>query len=83
MICPKCNSNNVNVQISNETQLVTKHHGVIWWIFIGWWWVPLKWFFFTVPTLILKLLRPARYKAKTITHSNCVCQDCGYHWIAK
>lgn len=83
MICPKCHSNNVNVQISSETQLVTKHHGVIWWLLLGWWWVLVKWFVFTVPALILKLFRPARYQANTISHSNCVCQSCGYHWTIK
>ncbi len=30
MTCPKCGNNNVNIQIINESQLVTKHHGIIW-----------------------------------------------------
>lgn len=36
MNCNKCGSNNVNIQVINEQKLVTKHHGLIWWIIIGW-----------------------------------------------
>ena len=32
MKCPKCGSENVNFQIINEQQLVTKHHGLTWWL---------------------------------------------------
>ena len=44
MRCPKCKSDNVNVQVVDETdtRIVAKHHGIIWWILIGWWWVPIK-----------------------------------------
>lgn len=80
MTCPKCGSNNVTVQMVSETELKTKHRSVIWWIFVGWWWLPIKWLCLTVPALIVKLFRPKRYKTKTIHKSMCVCQDCGHHW---
>lgn len=30
MVCPKCGSENVSVQMVTETQLITKHHGILW-----------------------------------------------------
>ena len=80
MTCPKCGSNNVTVQMVSETELKTKHRSVIWWIFVGWWWLPIKWLCLTVPALIVKLFRPKRYKTKTTHKSMCVCQNCGHHW---
>lgn len=53
MICPKCQSENVNTQIVNTVVLKDKHRGIIWWLLIGWWWVPIKWIFFTLPALLL------------------------------
>lgn len=82
MTCPKCGSNNVNVQMVSETRLVTKHHGILWWLFIGWWWLPVKWLFFTLPALIIKLFRPKRYKTVSTHRSMFVCQDCGNYWQA-
>lgn len=49
MKCPKCGSENVNVQMVTETNLKTVHHGLFWWLFIGWWWWPIKWLVFTIP----------------------------------
>ncbi len=82
MICPKCKSSNVSVQVVTKTDLVTKNRSFVWWFFLGWWWIPFKWAFFTIPALILKLFRPARYKTKTITQAKCVCQNCGHCWNA-
>lgn len=82
MVCPKCGSENVNVQVIQETQLVDKHHGVIWWIFIGWWWLFFKWIFLTVPALIVKIFVPKKQKLKQKTRSVCVCQNCGNRWNA-
>ena len=80
MKCPKCGSESVTVQMVSETNLKTKHRSVLWWIFVGLWWLPIKWFFLTVPALIVKLFRPKRYKTTTTHRSMCVCQNCGYHW---
>lgn len=81
MICPKCNSDNVSIQAVTETKLVTKHHSVIWWIFVGWWWLPFKWLFLTLPALIVKLFRPKRYKTETNHKNKAVCQNCGNSWF--
>lgn len=82
MVCPKCGSDRVNVQVVQQTKLVDKHHGIFWWIFVGWWWVPVKWFIFTVPALIVKIFSPKKQKLKQKTKSVCVCQNCGHQWTA-
>lgn len=82
MKCPRCGSENVNVQIVSENQLKAKRHSIIWWLFIGWYWLPIKWLFLTVPAIIVKIFAPKKYKTKTIHKSMCVCQDCGHHWNA-
>ena len=82
MKCPKCGSENVNVQLVTETNLKTVHHGLFWWLFIGWWWWPIKWLVFTIPALIVKIFAPKKYKTKIKHRSMCVCQDCGNHWKA-
>jgi hypothetical protein len=82
MVCPKCGSANVSVQLLTQSKLVRRHHSILWWLCIGWWWVPCKWFFFTIPALLVKLLAPKRYKLVHTTTSVCLCQNCGYHWNA-
>lgn len=82
MVCPKCGSSSVNVQVVTETQITTKGKGVLWWIFIGWWWLFIKWIFFTVPALIIKIFVPKKMKAKNIQKTMCVCQSCGNTWQA-
>lgn len=55
MKCPKCGSENVNIETFQEEQgskTITrrrfkvsetgKHHGFFWWVFVGWWWIPIK-----------------------------------------
>ncbi|MBQ1437048.1 MAG: hypothetical protein IIZ07_03835 [Ruminococcus sp.] len=80
MLCPKCGSSNVNIQVINETILKNKHHGILWWLFIGWWWVPVKWIFLTIPALLAKIFIPKRQKAVNRTIKKAVCQNCGYTW---
>lgn len=79
MVCPNCNSNNVTIQVVNEVQLKNKHHGIIWWLLIGWWWIPIKWICFFVPALFIKLFGIGHKKQKAInkTVKKAVCQDCG------
>lgn len=79
MVCPKCNSNNVSIQAVNEIKLKNKHHGIIWWLCIGWWWIPTKWICFFVPALFIKLfgLDSKRQKAVNKTVKKAVCQNCG------
>lgn len=82
MKCTKCGSENVTVQVVTETQLKTQHHGIIWWLFIGWWWFPIKWLVFTFPAIIVKIFAPKKQKLKVKHVSKCVCQNCGYTWNA-
>ncbi len=83
MVCPKCGSSSVNVQVVNQVKLKNKHHGFFWWLCIGWWWIPLKWLCFTIPALIIKIFSPKKQKAVNIQKSICVCQNCGYSWEIK
>ena len=83
MFCPKCGSEKVNVQMVSEAQLAPKHHGILWWVFIGWWWLPFKWLFFPLLALLAKIFAPKRQKIITSHKSMCVCQNCGYSWNAQ
>ncbi len=80
MKCKKCGSENVNVQVVTETKLKTKHHGIIYWLLIGWWLKPILWFFLTIPMLIIAIFRPKKQKLKQKQKSMSVCQSCGYKW---
>lgn len=83
MVCPKCGSNNINVQVVNEIHLKDAHHGFFWWIFVGWWWVPIKWICFTVPAIIAKMVGYKKQKTSNKQKTICVCQNCGYSWKTK
>lgn len=80
MVCPKCNSNNVTVQTNNQIYLKNVHHSIWWWIFVGSWWIPIKWLIFTVPALLVKLFSHKKQKAINKIVSYAVCQDCGNTW---
>lgn len=80
MVCPKCKSENVNVQVINEVEIKKKHHGVLWWIFVGWWWLPIKWLCFTLPALIFKIFGRKKQKVVNKQKTVCVCQNCGNRW---
>ena len=80
MVCPKCGSENVTVQVVTEQDIKNKHHSIFWWLFIGFWWVPIKWLVFTVPALIVKIFAPKKQKIKNTHKSMAVCHACGNHW---
>lgn len=80
MKCPKCGSDNTNVQMVTESQLKNKHHSIAYWIFIGWWWRPLLWICLTLPMLLGTLFGHKKQKLVTKHKSIAVCQNCGYHW---
>ncbi len=82
MVCPKCGSENVNVQAISETQLKNARHGCVWWLFFGWWWIPIKWIFLFVPALIVKIFGHKKVKLETQHKTMCVCQSCGHGWQA-
>lgn len=78
MICPKCGSHNVFVNRVNSFDLRDKHHGCLWWLCVGWWWIPFKWIFLTLPALIVKIFVPKKQRIVTNQQTVCVCQNCGY-----
>lgn len=80
MICPKCGSENVNVQVVSETKLKKKHHGLIYWLCCVWLLDLMLWLFLTLPRLIVAIFKPTKYKTKTIHKSMWVCQNCGHKW---
>lgn len=76
MKCPKCKSENVNIQAI--TEIKNKHHSILYWLFIGWWLEAIMWIFLTLPWLIFKILKPNKVTSKT--HTKAICQNCGYDW---
>lgn len=78
MNCPKCNSENVRVELVNHLDLRTKKKGILYWFFIGWWLEFTLWVFLTLPMIIIKIFKPKNYKIKNEAHRYVVCNDCGY-----
>ena len=78
MKCPKCKSQNVNIQAVTITKEKRKK-GFWYWLLIGWWWEIIAWVFFTLPKLIFALFSK-KTKVVSKTHSEAVCQNCGYRW---
>lgn len=83
MQCKKCGSENVNIQMVSESQLKTKHHSILWWIFIGWWLELCLWFFLTIPRLLIALFGHKKQKLVTKHSSVAICQNCGHSWNVK
>lgn len=80
MVCPKCGSENVSIQIVNESILKRKHHGVLYWLLIGWWLEMLLWLFLTIPRLLCMLFGHKKQKIVNKQHKEAVCQQCSYTW---
>ena len=53
--------------------------GLLYWLFIGWWWEPLLWIFLTIPKLIFAIFG-RKTKVVTKTYKMAVCQNCGHSW---
>jgi len=79
MVCPRCRSENVIVQAVAHVK--TKRHGILYWIFIGWWLEPLLWLFLTLPMLIIRLFGSKKVTTKVKSHA--VCQTCGYNFVVR
>lgn len=79
MVCPKCKSENVTIQVVNQAKLVNKHHSIWWWLFLGWWWIPIKWCFFTGIALLVKIFSKKK-KIKNTMVKTAICQSCGNSW---
>ena len=76
--CPNCGSQKMSIQVVNEAQLKNAHHGILWWICIGLWWVAFKWLVLTLPALIFKIFGIGKRK-KIVNKQKkiAVCQQCG------
>lgn len=79
MKCPRCKSENVTVQMMTSTQLKKKGYGCLWWLVIGWWWIPVKWLCFTFFALLAAFL-PKQQKIVQKNTKMCICQSCGHSW---
>lgn len=82
MTCPKCGSENVNIQAVSITKSKGKH-GFVWWLCVGWWLWFFKligWMLFGLLMLIPKLFSKNKTKIKTTVKSMAICQNCGHKW---
>lgn len=87
MQCPKCNSNNVNIQreqsgtIGGARTYGKKHHGLLYWCLLGWWIWMFKLLFLPFTIWFGKRDKINTLTAqKTFNKTVAVCQDCGNHW---
>ena len=80
MVCPKCKSDNVSVQVVMDSKLVNKHHGLAWYLCFGWLFSAIRWCVLFVPSLLAKIFLPKKQKLKQTERRVCVCQSCGYSW---
>lgn len=85
MKCPKCGSEDIQTQIvSGQTnpQSIKKKHGIIWRIFIGWWYVPIKRILLGAWILVWRLYKKLSKKAESTNFikSVHVCTNCGHGW---
>ena len=69
--CRRCGSDNITFQA--VTHIQTKHRGCIGWFF---------WILLAICTIGLILIIPAitNSKTKSQTHTEAVCQNCGFRW---
>ena len=81
MNCPKCHSENVNIQVVTEHKLKTKHHSILYWLIVGWWWEPILWLFLTLPKLIVTIFGIGKKQKLVVKEKKvAVCQQCGHTW---
>ena len=105
IICPNCgNTENINMQVFQENigettiekkkmSFKQKGHGLLWWLFVSWWWIPIDfilWIFLFPIRLILQLFKKKKYKGKSTTTSQtikeiqykkvCTCPKCQHIW---
>ena len=81
MKCPKCGSEHIIVSAVNEVKF-KRRKGLLYWIFIGWWWELFAWIYLTLFKIIIAIFAPKKNaSAKTVTYA--VCQDCGNRWQIK
>ncbi len=98
MICPKCGSENVFIQqvqtgatSKTKTKTYSNKMGCMWWVLVGWWWIPTKDIcrlfidlLFIFPMFFRRKKRIGEETGKTTTKMKnktmAICQNCGYNW---
>lgn len=83
MICPKCKSENVKIQIVSEEVVRVYKHGLIYKLFVGWW----IWIFRSIFKLLFMpfsglFSRTEKY-SNTEHKTMAICQNCGRTWRVK
>lgn len=48
----------------------TTKHGLCWWLFVSWWWLPIKWICFSIPAFIVREILKASTAPKDTKKSN-------------
>ncbi len=80
MKCPRCGSENVNVQMVSEQVVRTYDHSLFYKLFFGWW----MWFFKFLLKLCFSMFTfflPKKNKTTFTEHKTmAVCQKCGHTW---
>lgn len=76
MICPKCGSDKINVQIINDFK--QKKRGCLTILFV--FTIKLILFFFNIIIWLISLLIPKKQKIKVTQHKMAICQNCGHSW---
>lgn len=84
LMCPQCNSQDIQFQLVNHQDLKPKGKSFLWWITIGWLWILVKWVIFYVIMgwfiIPFKFLLPKKYKIQNTVENYKICKHCGYHW---
>jgi len=94
MTCPKCGSENINIQrVTTGSTTVTKHyakHGLFYYLFVWWWiqifkflWWAIKLVFTAGLSLFFKKKKEVGTSISKTTNTNqnvAVCQNCGNSW---
>ena len=98
MMCPKCGSENIDFQVVNSgsigaaqnsvvIQKPKKHKGLLYWLFIGWWLVPMYWL--CIGWWVRLFFGGGTKKgwnlnaSKTFNSTMAICQSCGHSWKTK
>lgn len=77
IVCPKCNSTNVRVDVISSTSSQKKKRGAVYWLLIGWWLEAILWFFLTIPRLLIAVFHQ-RTQVVTNHDTIAICQSCAH-----
>lgn len=77
MICPKCGSDNIRIEVVNTIQLKRKRNWFYW--ICGLWIIDMfLWIGFFLFRLIIQLLKGKSYKTTNKIEKHLICNNCGY-----